>query len=58
MTPSLLPPNATPLERALEDGLTGLAAIDPPVEKIWDPQTCPLPLLPWLAYGQIGRAHV
>ena len=47
---SLLPPNASPLERALE------AAIAPRVtseviRQVWDPATCPAKLLPWLAWA-------
>lgn len=54
MTNSLLPPNATPLERALEAGVT----MPPPVDAaaladaVADPMTAPAFLLPWLAYGE------
>jgi phage tail P2-like protein len=48
---SLLPPNATRLERGLEAGLAPLAAIDTPIEQLWDPATCAIDLLPWLAYS-------
>ncbi len=48
---SLLPPNSTPLERALEAGLDPIPGIDFPIELLWDPATCPLPWLPWLAWS-------
>lgn len=50
MTNSLLPPNATSLERALEAGAARI--VDVPVSAdIDDPMTCPAELLPWLAWG-------
>lgn len=48
---SLLPPNATRLERALEAGLGPIPGVDFPIEQLWDPVTCPLPWLPWLAWS-------
>lgn len=50
MTNSLLPPNATPFERALEQG-TRILAFDNPAGVIDDPLACPAELLPWLAWG-------
>ncbi len=50
MRNSLLPPNATKLERALEHGARP-QALATPVDGIDDPWTCPAELLPWLAYG-------
>lgn len=49
MTNSLLPPNATPLERALEVGSL-VVGLDPPAN-LDDPQSCPAWVLPWLAWG-------
>jgi len=46
---SLLPPNATPLERAFETAADRLRA--PAVHTLWDPWECPVHLLPWLAYA-------
>lgn len=48
--PALLPPNATPLERALA---TACAMPHSPEEirKLWNHRTCPLRLLPWLAWA-------
>lgn len=46
----LLPPNATPAERALEDAM--LARIDlSSVGTLWNPATCPAEVLPFLAWG-------
>lgn len=47
---SLLPPNATPAERALEQAM--LSGIDlASVGTLWDPATCPAAVLPFLAWG-------
>lgn len=48
---SLLPPNATPLERAVERTTAPLGDIPVPISTVWDPETCPAPLLPWLAWA-------
>ncbi|WP_349616225.1 phage tail protein I [Azotobacter salinestris] len=47
----LLPPNSTALERAL--AAVGASATDlaVPIRELWDPDTCPLELLPWLAWA-------
>ena len=48
----LLPPNATPLEQAWSEAIgQRLDRIEVPLRSLWDPQTCPLPLLPWLAWA-------
>lgn len=49
---SILPPNATPLQRAIE---TALKVRPNPrvVRDLFDPKTCPADLLPWLAW-QLG----
>lgn len=47
----ILPPNATSLERALADAMALLGTIPNPVRDLWNPWRCPLPLLPWLAWG-------
>lgn len=49
--PSLLPPNATRLERALEAATTRLDALPTPIRDTWNPDTCPAALLPWMAWG-------
>ncbi|HHW4679468.1 MAG TPA: phage tail protein I [Xylella sp.] len=48
---SLLPPTATPLMRAVEQVMARMADIPIPFKALWDPQTCPEPLLPWLAWS-------
>lgn len=49
---SILPPNATPLDRALDQvELDGLGELPIPIRSVWNPQTCPAQLLPWLAWG-------
>jgi phage tail P2-like protein len=50
MTTSLLPPNATALERALEAGVRA-GNITTPVDVIDDPVNCPDDILFWLAWG-------
>ena len=51
MMATLLPPNATPLERALEADGAQLGDIPVPIDTLWIPETCPAALLPWLAYS-------
>ncbi|HZH44258.1 MAG TPA: phage tail protein I [Lysobacter sp.] len=47
---SLLPPNATPAERALERVMAeAIASVPVPLHKLWNADTCPVALLPWLA---------
>jgi len=47
----LLPPNAAPLERALAGATARIDAIPLDVSTLWDPYTCPIALLPWLAWS-------
>lgn len=47
---SLLPPNASPLERALEEAMQ-VPALPVPLREIWSAEDCPEPLLPWLAWA-------
>jgi phage tail P2-like protein len=49
--PSLLPPNSTLLERALEQATTRIGDVPYPLDLLWDPQRCPVDLLPWLAWS-------
>lgn len=51
MRPSLLPPNALPLERALEAATARLADIDAPIARLWDPTTIRIEDLPFLAWA-------
>lgn len=48
----LLPPNASPLERAMVGAFDSvLADVPVAIDRLWNPATCPLALLPWLAWG-------
>ncbi|MCD9124037.1 phage tail protein I, partial [Cupriavidus sp. UGS-1] len=49
---SLLPPNATPLERNLATvGAEAIAGVPVPLRDLWNPATCPPALLPFLAWA-------
>lgn len=49
---SILPPNSTPLERALEATFAArLDALPLPVGHMMNPATCPAAFLPWLAWA-------
>ena len=48
---SLLPPNASPLERAFEAATARLGNVPTPLRELWNPDTCPADLLPWLAWA-------
>jgi len=49
---TLLPPNATQLERAIDQTAAGaLAGVPLPIRDLWNPATCPADLLPFLAWG-------
>lgn len=51
MSAALLPPNSTPLERALAN-VCVLEAIQPEaIATLWSPQRCPVQALPWLAWA-------
>lgn len=50
-TPSLLPPKATELERALEQAMARMGNVPTPLRDLWNPDTCPAHLLPWLAWS-------
>jgi phage tail P2-like protein len=47
----LLPHNATTQERALEDTAARISDVDVIVREIWNPDTCPESVLPWLAWS-------
>lgn len=49
-TPSLLPPNATRFERAVERALARMAAIETPVATLMDPAAIDATVLPFLAW--------
>ena len=46
----LLPPNASRFERGMARTGDRLAAIDYDPAALWNPDTCPIALLPWLAW--------
>jgi len=48
---TLLPRNATELERALEASMARLADVPVPLRDLWNPDTCPVELLPYLAWA-------
>ncbi|MEB0012575.1 phage tail protein I [Glaciimonas sp. Gout2] len=47
---SLLPPNTTPQERALEAATARISAVPVPLRSLYQPYACPINLLPWLAW--------
>jgi len=47
---SLLPPNATQIERVLEQVQARASLQAVPLRELWNPDTCPAHLLPWLAW--------
>ena len=49
-TKSLLPPNTTPAERALEATTARISDVPVPLRDLYNPATCPVALLPWLAW--------
>ncbi|HFX2802446.1 TPA: phage tail protein I [Pseudomonas aeruginosa] len=49
--PSLLPPNASQVERAVEQAIARHAGLPVPLRELWNPDTCPEYLLPWLAWS-------
>ena len=50
-TSNLLPVNATELERHLEQVLDAATDLPVGIRQLWDPDSCPLSLLPWLAWA-------
>lgn len=48
---SLLPHNATQQEVAIELATARVGAVGAPVKDLWNPDTCPSDLLPWLAWA-------
>ena len=48
---TLLPPNATRLERVLEQSTARIGAVPVSLRPLWNARTCPVQLLPWLAHA-------
>lgn len=51
MSESLLPSGSTPLERATSLVMAESTALPVPIRALWNPDTCPEPLLPYLAWA-------
>lgn len=51
MSETLLPHNATAQERAIEAVLRQAYILPVPFREVWDPDTCSVELLPWLAFA-------
>lgn len=52
MAAILLPPNASELERDIEQSMALYGdEREPLVDRLWRPEECPVDLLPWLAWG-------
>ena len=51
MNKRLLPVGSTPLEIAAAQACARMADIDVPLSKLWNANTCPLALLPYLAWA-------
>lgn len=49
--PSLLPPSATNQERAIVNSLARLSDVPVPIRSLYNAETCPVELLPWLAWA-------
>jgi len=47
----LLPPNATDAEDALAGVVSRISAVPVPVRDVWNSDTCPASVLPWLAWA-------
>lgn len=51
MNESLLPTGSSTLERAAAEACAQLANVKVPLKTLWNPQTCPAPFLPYLAWA-------
>lgn len=51
MSDDLLPSSASPQERALALTVARVSDVPPAVRDVWNPDTCPSALLPWLAWA-------
>lgn len=47
----LLPPNSTEQEDSLSKTVERIGSVPVDIKKLWNPQTCPAELLPWLAWA-------
>ncbi|STM46911.1 phage tail protein I [Escherichia coli] len=53
---SLLPPGSTPLERRLAQTCSGISDLQVPLRDLWNPATCPVSFLPYLAWASLWIA--
>lgn len=51
MSKSLLPSGSTPFERAATEAMAEAVALKVPLRDLWNPDRCPLSLLPYLAWA-------
>ena len=51
MSRALLPRNASALENAVAVASSQISEVPAPLRQLWDPETCPLELLPYLAWA-------
>lgn len=51
MAAAMLPGNATELERAAAQSLAQIERVPIPLRELWNPDTCPVELLPYLAWA-------
>ena len=51
MEKSLLPCNASALERSVEQSINRAFHVPVTINRLWNPELCPEPLLPWLAWA-------
>ena len=51
MSETLLPANATAQEKAQEQAIARVADVPVSITPLWNPDTCPLDFLPWLAWA-------
>lgn len=51
MSDHLLPPNATSQEIALDGSVSRLGDVPAPLRDVWNHETCPAHMLPWLAWA-------
>lgn len=51
MADHLLPDTSTSLEKAMSLAMSRILEMPVPIDTLWNPQTCPAALLPWLAWA-------
>ena len=48
---SLMPPGSSALERRLAKACSGISGLNVPLRDLWNPATCPVSFLPYLAWA-------